>query len=1140
MVPAFSRREALLLLLVVTAGVCLLFAGPLFGDESVLSVRNDDPRFDMRPWAQGDARLMSAVNPITPDIDAFTLPGMMRARQLEEAEGEAWWDPNQLLGYPLAGNIPWPVEGVQTWLVPRTLEGLLGTAFDPIDLMDVMLAVHLGLALLLAYRAARKLRVEPAFAAVAAIGFAFCAWTATRWHAPQIVFTTIWWPAQYTALSWMRQGFVRRGLVEGAVVTAVMMTSGFPQVGAVLTLLTVALAFLDPALWKLRRLAAVLVMAGLGFGLVAPQLALNKGAYEQSLRSDAGVQAATAERGLPAASLLGAVMPHAFGSPPDFSLPTAPSPNMEDWLPQRLWWSDQIQNSVVENALYPGLLLLLLLVVALGRGVDGRARALALMALLTVAGTIVAPWLVERVPALTKFAAGSVKRSLVIVGATLPFAGALALQALGSGRRRMPWGMALLLVVVLVSAPVYALGLADPEAGRWAAMLTEQSARQVAVLAAAVASLWLLVRAGRWLPGGASEADPPLDADGFAPGPVVRELAAWRLKDLVAVGRLTRWLPALVLAVDLVPLAVQFNPFPEQVQAFPPTESLQTLAARPGRVAVFGGNVGRLLPTAAALHGIRSLNGVAPMVPTRTAELLATIEGPLFDMRDPRVGEPFQQFDSLMHPLLDLLAVGTIVHADPELPARTGWETVFAHEHENLAALARPNAGPRAFWSGGARVVADDAERLALLGDRSFDGHLTVLLEEPPLRALPDDSPLPAVPATLDGGALQLTLGMDAPAAGLVVLTDTWDPGWSATLNGEPAPVLRVHHALMGVEVPPGVAEIVLTYEPVGRVGALVVAGLSALLVLLLGGTVARDVLRKRKGLLPEPAPAEATGDEPADAPDLHDPWRDLPDGFERPGMPRVVSDLGEFENQAITVIIPAYDDTPQLRRAIWSIRRTADLPFQLVIARAKQSVAKNRNMGMARAKCDLIFFMDDDVLLPPGWASRMVAVLASRKDMGAVSSHLMFSDGSPQTRRADLEPGEFWQITIPGTCFVFSRQRITGAFFDENYLGSQWEDTDFMWQLQELGLVTGVTGDVCVVHDHNDAENKWLKQNGEYFRGKWKRWPGDDDTFSISPESYASYRPAPLPGAEEGEVVADAPKEWDERRDDGDDDDET
>lgn len=1126
----FSLREALLLLVVVAAGLGLLFAEPLFGDRCVLSMQPDDPRLGMAPWSHGDPRDLGAVNPITPDIDGFVLPGMLRARQLEDSEGAAYWDDSQLLGYALAANMPYPFDGPLTWLLPRAIERASGQALNLVTLLDIMLALHLALALMGAYRLCRKLDVEPAFAAVGALGFAFSAWMLTRWHVPQVLFTTAWWPLQATALTWMRRGFVRRGMLEGSLATGFLLLSGFPQVGMVLCLLTVFLGVADPLLRAPRRLAALALMLALGGGLAAPQLALNRDAYQGSLRADPTVQADTALRGLPPASLLGAVLPDAFGHPPDFSLPGAPAPTMESWLPQRLFWSHTIQNSVVENALYPGMLLLLLLPLMLARGVDRRARALLLAALLVLAGAMLAPLAVERWPALSKLAAGNVKRALVVVAAALPVAGALALQALGSGRKRVPWIWGLMLAGLLLAVPAWALGVDDPQAPAWAADLARQSVRQLALLVGCLIALSLVARLGRWLPDGQCQDDPPLTGPGFAPSPNALALAAWRHKDLVFGARWLRWAPALLLGFDLLSLAVAFNPFPKQVEPFPGTPSLELLARRPGRLATYGDSIALLPPTAAALHGIRSVHGVAPMVNTRVAQLLACIEGPLLDMRDPRVAVPFQKLESLAHPLLDLLGVDTVLHRDPGLAAATGWPVLFESESEGMAALQRPGAGPRAFWTGGAQVLADENERLARLADVTWQPHVAALLELAPERALQQVSALPMSPALVTSTAHRVQLSLEAPGPGVVVLTDAWDQGYSVTVDGNSVPLLRVDHALMGVEVDAGSHQIVFSYAPPGRRAGLAVAGVSLGLIGLLSLTVLRDLLRRRRGsddaVLPaQPLPESLPGS------DAVDPWAHLPEGFEPPGMPRVVADLGEFEGQGVTVIIPAYDDTPQLRRAIWSIRRTADLPFQLVIARARQSVAKNRNLGLSKARCDVVFFMDDDVLMPPGWTSLMLAQLAARKNLGALSSHLMFSDGSPQTRRPDLAPGEFWEITIPGTFFCFSSKRITGAFFDEGYLGSQWEDTDFMWQIQKQGLITGVTGDVCVVHDHNAAENKWLKQNGEYFFGKWHAWPSEDDTFSVSPEGYAAFVPPPLPGADEDSGDDAAPtKEWDAR----------
>src|SRR5262249_21391524 len=135
-------------------------------------------------------------------------------------------------------------------------------------------------------------------------------------------------------------------------------------------------------------------------------------------------------------------------------------------------------------------------------------------------------------------------------------------------------------------------------------------------------------------------------------------------------------------------LALAFDPFPLQTEPLPTRPSLQQLAHR-GRIAVLGGE-DLLPPSAAAVPGIASVHGVPAMAPGRYAELLECVEGPLTDRRDPRLLRPFRNPESLTHPLLDLLAVDTVVHADPTLADKLGWPRLFESPEEGLGALARP------------------------------------------------------------------------------------------------------------------------------------------------------------------------------------------------------------------------------------------------------------------------------------------------------------------------------------------------------------------------------------------------------------------------------------------------------------------
>ncbi len=55
---------------------------------------------------------------------------------------------------------------------------------------------------------------------------------------------------------------------------------------------------------------------------------------------------------------------------------------------------------------------------------------------------------------------------------------------------------------------------------------------------------------------------------------------------------------------------------------------------------------------------------------------------------------------------------------------------------------------------------------------------------------------------------------VDAPDNGVTVLCDTFDSGWSASINGKRAPILKVNGVFRGIATPQGAHEIVFRYRP--------------------------------------------------------------------------------------------------------------------------------------------------------------------------------------------------------------------------------------------------------------------------------------------------------------------------------------
>ncbi|HEV7785725.1 MAG TPA: YfhO family protein, partial [Thermoanaerobaculia bacterium] len=73
-------------------------------------------------------------------------------------------------------------------------------------------------------------------------------------------------------------------------------------------------------------------------------------------------------------------------------------------------------------------------------------------------------------------------------------------------------------------------------------------------------------------------------------------------------------------------------------------------------------------------------------------------------------------------------------------------------------------------------------------------------------------------------------VNLKAPSLGTLAVAETWDAGWSATLNGKPVAVKPYRGILLGVQVGPGPGHVELRYRPDGFVAgtALSLLGLAA------------------------------------------------------------------------------------------------------------------------------------------------------------------------------------------------------------------------------------------------------------------------------------------------------------------------
>ena len=160
------------------------------------------------------------------------------------------------------------------------------------------------------------------------------------------------------------------------------------------------------------------------------------------------------------------------------------------------------------------------------------------------------------------------------------------------------------------------------------------------------------------------------------------------------------------------------------------------------------------------------------------------------------------------------------VESDP------GWPVADEGRWDNspLVIQRNPTAMPRAYVVPRATILPDHAG-VVLTSFSDLDPHATVLMSADPLGPLPPGPRQPFTPVEWtstdpDRPALRAT----TRAPGLLVVADTWMPGWTATVDGRPAPVLRGNHAQRVIPLPEiGDHTIVMEYTPPGfRVGLMI------------------------------------------------------------------------------------------------------------------------------------------------------------------------------------------------------------------------------------------------------------------------------------------------------------------------------
>ncbi len=297
------------------------------------------------------------------------------------------------------------------------------------------------------------------------------------------------------------------------------------------------------------------------------------------------------------------------------------------------------------------------------------------------------------------------------------------------------------------------------------------TARQLVLLLATAALLWLWARhpshAGlRWAWPGLVAADLLWFAAGFHPS-----ISVWKMERLEEVGRIAQ----------------------------------QYLAQAGGRMYTrwpsWETDPNQLLP-----FGVPDLRGYSTLTPERTERFLELVR------RDEAR-------------LLDLAGV-TLIAVLPEAPEASSPAAIYRGRGAVL--VPRPEAWPRAYVA--QRVIPatslDEAARLLSTGQPPRG---SAIVEANRQAGAPGGLPAGGQVRLIIDSPRRVVLRAELPADGIVVLNDSWYPGWRAYVDGHETPILPANLMFRAVAVPAGAHEIELVYRPVSWVAGAIVTLLACL-----------------------------------------------------------------------------------------------------------------------------------------------------------------------------------------------------------------------------------------------------------------------------------------------------------------------
>lgn len=797
-------RDLLAGLILIGVAVGLLWR-PMLKGEILLPL---DLVAHMPPWRYSYERV-PVMNPIPSDVPLEYYPRRLVATNMMRQGQLPLWNPYVLSGVPLLA------DGYSALLYPLSL---LFVILPVAHAFGWYTLFHLILAGLGTYWAARSLKLRPPAALITGLTYMSCGFTMTWLHFPEFIAVIAWLPValacveRYECQAAQGRSNLGYGLATATVlalcVLCQLQLAFYAGVGVALYWLA------RRALSRLRHLSGAIAALA---GVAALTLLLSAAQWLPSLElARDGQRTGSVATAASTINLLAFILPTAFGF--ERTAPTWGAAKVAFLFP------------------YVGILPLLLAMLGAWRARTPQAVGLLVVAITTLGLATMPTRLLAVIPLVNQLP--GIDRWAMVLSLALALLAGYSYEQLVGQRHS------------------FAVGLQEhsEEAKRVAAHERRLAflARGLCLATALIVGLAVLWHLQLFTPRSRYGQYITLTRQHLQPLPVVVALMSLTL---VIVATIIAWLrrrrrfrapyithllyasALLLIAIDLawygLPMVSSadprrlFQPTTDLLAAigeeafraglngdivYPPTRTSTLLKRDDSIYRVLGADYPSLQPNTFSVFGVQDVRGYASVFSKRYLQFARSWEGKSGDA----IGGLRVYLGQAYHArhLLDLMGVRYVLF-NPRSETEHRYQGLELVERNDEGAIYRnPTALPRAFLVHQAEVVREDEALLTRLAAPNFPVSTTVLLAMPP----PPLDPLPPgeteVVSISRYEPMHVTVQTEVRGSAMLVLSDTYYPGWEALLDGQPARIYAANSILRGVAVPAGKHTIEFRYRP--------------------------------------------------------------------------------------------------------------------------------------------------------------------------------------------------------------------------------------------------------------------------------------------------------------------------------------